>query len=248
MSNAFIEFSFASDAAWKTQLEAYNRCEMLLRTRGGEMGLDPSLKISELDEVGKELFAGWYESDPKLVEMGPINLTQPPPAPPNRILIHLFTDKVPKTTENFLRLCDGTKGFSKTAKTKPLHYLHTRVHRIVRNFCVQMGDITRGDGSGGDSIYGGKFNDEKAGFKVGVEVGSVVMANSGKNSNTSQFFVVLPGVEKERMEGLVGKYVVFGKVVEGLEVLERINGMGREVGSKDESPVEEITISNCGVV
>lgn len=93
------------------------------------------------------------------------------------------------------------------------------------------------------SIYGGKFNDEKDGLKVKPARGSIAMANAGKNSNTSQFFVVLtdnPG----QLKKLEGKYVTFAKAVEGLDVLEKLNA----VGTREGVPQEEVWIENCGVL
>ncbi|KAJ3218370.1 hypothetical protein HDU67_005919 [Dinochytrium kinnereticum] len=246
---AFLDFTFASDEALNAQRDAYARCEMLIRTRGAEIGLDPGVAPCDLDEVGREVFAAWYEADPTLTSQGPMCLDAPPAAPPSRLVIEVFADQVPKTAENFLRLCDGSKGMSKTAKTKPLHYLHTRVHRIVRDFAAQMGDVTRGDGSGGDSIYGGKFNDEKPGLKIRPERGSLCMANSGKNANTSQFFVVLGDAGDERVDALAGRHVVFGRVADGASaVLDRLNGASRPAGSRDESPAEAVTVGGCGVL
>ncbi len=83
-----------------------------------------------------------------------------------RLEFELFDKKCPKTVNNFLALCTGSKGNSKLDKKKRLHYLDVPMHRIVKGFIAQGGDILRGDGSGGDSIYGGKFNDEKEGLKL----------------------------------------------------------------------------------
>ncbi|RUP47963.1 cyclophilin-like domain-containing protein [Jimgerdemannia flammicorona] len=128
---------------------------------------------------------------------------------------------------------------------KPLHYLHTRLHRVVPGFVAQGGDVTRGDGSGGDSIYpGGKFNDEKPGLAPRFDGrGVVAMANSGKNSNTSQFFVTLTD-DVGKLEKLNGKYVVFGRVVEGLEVLDEID----KVEVKGETPLVDVVVVGCGEV
>lgn len=102
--------------------------------------------------------------------------------------------------------------------------------------------IFKGDGSGGDSIFNGKFNDEKPGLaKKFNKTGLVAMANSGKNSNTSQFFITL-GDKHPQFEKINGKYVIFGQVVEGLEVLQQIN----QVNEMKETPQETITITDCG--
>ncbi|KAI8615418.1 cyclophilin-like domain-containing protein, partial [Chytriomyces sp. MP71] len=128
-----------------------------------------------------------------------------------RLSFVLFGDAAPRAVENFLRLCDGTKGIAKASK-KPLHYLGNRVHRIVEGYCVQWGDIVRNDGSGGESIYGGKFNDEPAALKLPISRGSLVMANSGKNSNTSQVFVVLTDDVERIKKNMQGKHVVIGRI------------------------------------
>lgn len=101
-------------------------------------------------------------------------LTWRPPAPLNagRIVIELFNDLVPKTCANFRCLCTGEKGMSKLSKNSPLHFKGTPFHRIITGFVAQGGDITRKDGSGGDSIYNGKFNDEKEGKTDHVDVQS----------------------------------------------------------------------------
>lgn len=103
--------------------------------------------------------------------------------------------------------------------------------------------MTRDDGSGGDSIYpAGKFNDEKAGLAYRFDGrGVVAMANSGKNSNTSQFFVTLTD-DVAKLEKLNGKYVVFGRVVEGMEVLDEIN----RIEVKGEAPLVDIIVVGCG--
>lgn len=100
-----------------------------------------------------------------------------------------------------------------------LHYKGVRFHRIVKDFVCQGGDVTHENGSGGESIYGKKFKDEQKGLKTKhTKAGMLGMCNSGKNSNTSQFYFTFSAQPK-----LDGKHVVFGQVVEGLEVLERVN-------------------------
>ncbi|KAJ3109928.1 hypothetical protein HDU96_007052 [Phlyctochytrium bullatum] len=212
------------------------------------MGLASGLALEELDDDQKDLLRDFLSlHSPDLAE---IPLSPPPPPPlPSRITLELFASKCPKTVDNFLRLCDGSRGLSKTARTKPLHFLSAPVHRIAHGLVFQTGDITRGDGSGGDSIYNGKFNDEKPGLKIRVDRGSLVMANAGKNSNTSQWCVVIaregPQLEKAR-KALEGKHVVFGRVVEGWEVLERMENAQQE--GVDGAPLEPVFISGCGVL
>ncbi|KAJ6627137.1 cyclophilin-like domain-containing protein, partial [Mycena sp. CBHHK59/15] len=146
-----------------------------------------------------------------------------------------------KTAGNFAALCTGEKGACKNAPKKQLWYKGCPVHRIVKGYVVQGGDITRGDGSGGESIYGGKFNDEKDGLKIKPGLGSLAMANSGKNSNTSQFFVISTDAEAQ-LAKINGKYVVFGQLVDGWEVLQRLDS----IGTGDGTPHEPVWIEDCG--
>lgn len=156
------------------------------------------------------------------------------------IEIELFDKECPKTSENFVSLCKGGK-VGKSSK-KALFYENTKMFRLVPGFVVQGGDVTRDDGSGGDSIYNGKFNDEKPGLaKKFNKKGLVAMANSGKNSNTSQFFITLSD-NHPQFDKINGKYVIFGQVLKGLNVLDDINS----VSETKEQPLETITITTCG--
>lgn len=149
-----------------------------------------------------------------------------------------------KTAANFRALCTGEKGACKNAPNKKLHYLDCPVHRIVRGFVAQGGDVTRGDGSGGESIYGGKFNDDKEGLKRKARKGSLAMANSGKNTNSSQFFVVLTD-DETKLGKLTGKYVVFGSLKDGWDVLQRLDEIG---GGTEGKPACPVWIGGCGVL
>ncbi|KAI8341126.1 cyclophilin-like domain-containing protein [Chlamydoabsidia padenii] len=160
-----------------------------------------------------------------------------------RLIFELSDTQCPKTCDNFYALCQGGK-IGKASK-KPLHYKSTHLFRLVPNFIVQGGDITRDDGSGGDSIYNGKFNDEKAGLVKFTKIGQLAMANSGKNTNTSQFFITLKNRDEntKAFDKIGGKYVIFGQVVDGFNVLDEINS----IPSENETPKVDITIVDCGV-
>ncbi|XP_065334817.1 peptidyl-prolyl cis-trans isomerase G-like [Cloeon dipterum] len=132
-----------------------------------------------------------------------------------RVVIELFSDKCPRTVENFRSLCTGEKGIGSLGK--PLHYEGTIFHRVIKDFVVQGGDFTEGDGSGGESIYGGTFDDEDLTGKHDRKY-LVSMANRGKNTNGSQFFI-LTGPAPH----LDGIHTVFGHVVSGQDMIEKIN-------------------------
>jgi len=153
-----------------------------------------------------------------------------------RIVFELFADRVPKTAENFRSLCTGEKGTGKRAK---LHYKDVIFHRVIKNFMIQCGDIDHKDGFGGESIYGEKFNDENFEYKHDRE-GLLSMANSGKNTNGSQFFITCKATPH-----LDGKHVVFGKVIEGLDLVKKIENT--ETGENDK-PVNTVRIVDCGEI
>lgn len=178
-----------------------------------------------------------YNTNPNLCSEGEIQLVKPVDLPGGKMVIALFKD-TPKTSENFLQLCQGSV-VDKKSKVG-LHYKNTQFFRRIQNYMAQGGDVTRGDGSGGMSIYGGKFKDEKAGLKRKFSAlgrGSVGMANSGRDSNTSQFFITL---SDQGLEKLDGKHVLFGHVVEGIEILDTINSFA--------SLNVPITIVDCGKI
>eukprot|EP01126_Amoeba_proteus_P064453 TRINITY_DN9032_c0_g1_i1.p1 TRINITY_DN9032_c0_g1~~TRINITY_DN9032_c0_g1_i1.p1 ORF type:complete len:172 (+),score=32.99 TRINITY_DN9032_c0_g1_i1:312-827(+) len=167
-------------------------------------------------------------------------VTKPEPLDAGRIVIELFSD-CPKATTNFIALCTGEKGKSKFKREKDLHYKASPIHRIIPGYMAQGGDVINGDGSGGESIYGGKFNDEPAGLKRKFTRGTVGMANSGKNSNTSGFFILFNDASAVKVNG---KYVAFGRVKEGLDVLDKIE----RVGSVDGRPTQDVWVKDCGVL
>uniref|UniRef100_A0A7S1N9A2 peptidylprolyl isomerase n=1 Tax=Eutreptiella gymnastica TaxID=73025 RepID=A0A7S1N9A2_9EUGL len=155
-------------------------------------------------------------------------------APPQRIVIELFADILPKTCENFRALCTGERGIG--LQNQPLCYQGLRVHRIVPGFCVQAGDVVFNNGKGGESIYGKTFDDES--FAVSLsKPGLVAMANQGPNTNQSQFFILL-----KEAQYLDGRHVAFGRVVENFEWVKEMEKYGSDQGA----PLKEIVIVDCG--
>ncbi|BGP20627.1 hypothetical protein JCM10213v2_008790 [Rhodosporidiobolus nylandii] len=153
-----------------------------------------------------------------------------------RVIYELFANEVPKTAENFRALCTGAKGVSETSGI-PLWYKGSPMHRIIAGFMVQGGDFTLRNGKGGESIYGSTFEDESLKREIDSE-GLLCMANKGKNTNGSQFFVSL-----RPCPHLKGKHVVFGRVVKGYEVIQALSKLPTD--AKDH-PLQLVLISHCG--
>ena len=159
---------------------------------------------------------------------------------PKRITFELFKDVAPKTAENFRCLCTGEKGMGRSGK--PLHFKGSIFHRVIPQFMLQGGDFTNANGTGGESIYGMKFPDETFAGKAGKHVGPglLSMANAGRNTNGSQFFVTLVPCP-----WLDGKHVVFGQVLEGFDVA-AIDV--QSVGTSSGMVTKPVQIVDCGEI
>ena len=154
--------------------------------------------------------------------------------PLGRIVIELRADVCPLTCENFRALCTGEKGVGN--RGKPLHYKGSIFHRIIPQFMLQGGDFTDGNGRGGESIYGEKFADESFAIKH-TGAGDLSMANAGPNTNGSQFFITTI-----KTSWLDGRHVVFGKVLEGMDVVYKVEAVGSQSGK----PSKEVVITDSG--
>ncbi|KIJ63790.1 hypothetical protein HYDPIDRAFT_29140 [Hydnomerulius pinastri MD-312] len=232
---------YMGDVTERARAEAsYNHTSELLSKYAVSYALP--FNPEELSEEQREILRGIDKSKVELL------FESPAPLLAGRLIFEL-TEGLARTTTNFRALCTGEKGKCKNARNKDLHYLNTPIHRIARGFIAQGGDIVKGDGNGGESIYGGDFKIESEGLKAEPHKGSLGMASAstGKNAkNTSQFFVVLTDDETQ-LKKLKGRYVFFGRLKqepkEGWELLDRLS----EAGGTDEKPSVPVWVGGCGI-
>jgi cyclophilin family peptidyl-prolyl cis-trans isomerase len=177
-----------------------------------------------------------------------VRVRPPSPRGNGRIVLRLLWDVAPLACENFAALCSNPASARGEASGKPLTYRKSNVHRVVPGFVVQGGDVVFGNGTGGESIFGGgkKFKDERPGLlRRHDRRGVLSMGNSGKNSNTSQWFLTLgPAPQCD------GKHVVFGHVVSGWDVLEEAERHGTAAAAAaggNGTPAVPIVVTDCGL-
>jgi len=144
-------------------------------------------------------------------------------------VFELFNDRVPKTAENFRSICAGDN-------EKKLSYKDNIFHRVIKDFMMQGGDITKQNGTGGMSIYGHKFADEGV-WLPHTEPGLLSMANSGPDTNGSQFFITY-----KEVPWLDGKHTVFGRVISGMDICRKVES----ISGASEKPENEVKITDCG--
>jgi len=221
--------------------EAYQRAVDFVAAKN----LAYNLKSNMLEELGgsekKRIKEQLYPNDYEWSQKGRISLNMPP----QRICVELWPETAPLAVENFVALVLGSKGKGQESGC-PMTYKGCHFHRIIKGFVAQGGDFVKNNGSGGECVFPGKktgFKDDPAGLKVKLaERGMLAMGNSGKNTNTSQFFFTLGDQSK-----LTGKHVGFGQIISGMEVLALMEQCAAAEGDDSGKPAHPVVIADCGV-
>jgi len=197
----------------------------------------PELGGSELKRVKEQLFPNDFEWSQK--GRCAVRL------PPQRMYLEIWPEVAPLAVENFVALVLGNRGKGQESGC-PLSYKGCHFHRVIKGFVAQGGDFVKNNGSGGECVFPGKkggFKDDPGGLKVKLDArGMVAMGNSGKNTNTSQFFFTFADQSK-----LTGKHVGFGKIVGGDEVLGILEQVAAPEGDDSGKPTHSVVIADCGV-
>lgn len=229
MGTVFLDIDIGDQRA------KYARGREFVASRHERYGLS-SDDIEDLTAEEKEGLYELYGEDPEFSQKGPMAASPPPPG---RIEIDLFDD-CPNAAANFRRLCVGEEGKRGTS----LHYKGCSFFRVIKGAFAQSGDFIKNTGVGGESVFGKPFKDEKPGLRREHIRGTVSMANSGKDTNTSQFFISFG-----RNSQLDGKHVAFGqcrKVSD--QAIRALEECGAESDSSSEAPHSDIRIVECGLL
>lgn len=238
MANVFLDVC-AGDAASHTEAtKSHAELVTWLSSNATSYGLsssNPASLTQEEQATVLEILSG----DPSFAALTSSSLAPPPSLTLGKLVIELNDAACPRACASFRALCNGSGGVGK-ASGKRLLYKGVPFHRADATV-LQGGDVVKGNGSAGDSIHGRNFKDEAGGLKLKHDgLGVVALANSGKNTNSSGFYVCLKALPQ-----LDKKYVVVGRVVndDGLRVLERVRD---EVASTDGAPKVACWIGDCG--
>ncbi|KAG9064137.1 Peptidyl-prolyl cis-trans isomerase cyp40 [Linnemannia hyalina] len=267
----YLDIEIGDQEFKATSWDLYRRGQAFFTTHGSLYGYS-GRSLQELEPEDLQNLQEIYDSIPVLTQGGSITLTQPVPLPGGRLILSLDTAGCPKTCQNFLNFIESTY----TAKVQEATYVNTRFFRLVKDHILQGGDFTKNNGAGGHSslpsIENPKpFADERHGLRKGAfkKAGVLAMANRGKNTNGSQFFLTL-GEGPRWTKALEGGYVAFGEVVEdsgdstgaggedgssprdssgheicvdGFALLDKLNKIPTD---EEERPIQAITVIGCG--
>ncbi|KAI1316923.1 Peptidyl-prolyl cis-trans isomerase cyp40 [Mortierella claussenii] len=211
----YLDIEIGDQEFKATSWDLYRRGQAFFVTHGSLYGYN-GMTLEELGPEDKQNLQEIYDSNPVLTQGGSITLNEPSPLPGGRLVLKLDLEGCPKTSQNFLNFVESTF----TNKVQEATYVNTRFFRLVKDHIIQGGDFTKNDGSGGFSSYPSvespkPFADERHGLRKGVfkKAGVLAMANRGKNSNGSQFFLTI-GQGARWIKALEGSYVAFGEVVD----------------------------------